>query len=299
MLDRLIAIPILFCLWLVNTVFRLISIKTTWRLGEALGSLCYYLMPTRRAIVRHNLQVVSKHLPEMETDPQMTKRIFRRSVANLISSLKTYSLKPGKISECVKVQVAPCLMERTERGEGAILCLAHMGNWEILSKIAPFTFPAHTSFGALYRPLDNKAADQYVAQQRARYGCQMYPKGTPMGRLSGAIREGRLLGILADQRAGGSRNSRPFFGALTSRSKLPAVLHLRTGAPLYSVAVYATAAGRWQIDITPIALPTGEKLTTDEVVGHVTTAYEETFTKHFLDVFWLHRYWRDRSQKRN
>jgi len=299
MIDKLKAIPILFTLFLVNCIFRFISVDTVWKFGEYLGTLCYRLMPKRRAIVDFNMEVVAKHTQAFSPTPELTESIFQRNIANLACTLKTYGMKPKQLAEVIDINVSPSFHQAVADNSGAIICLAHMGNWEILSKLMPLVDPSPERFGAIYRPLDSKAADDYVAAQRKEYNCEMFPKTTPLGTLSTFVREGGVLGILADQRSGkAKKNSRPFFGKDSARSKLPAVLHLRTSAPLFSLAVYSPTPGRWSIDILPIELP-DSKLTTDEVVGHITKSYEQSFSSHLLDVFWLHSYWVSHRKNKN
>ena len=291
MLDRLKAIPILFTLFMVNAVFRFISVRTVWNIGECLGTLCYRIMPKRRAIVDFNMQVVSKHTQDFTPSPALTESIFQRNIANLACTLKTYAMKPKQLAEVIDVNVDPSFHQAVKDNSGAILCLAHMGNWEILSKLMPLVDPTPERFGAIYRPLDSKAADDYVANQRKEYNCEMFPKSTPLGTLSTFIRDGGVMGILADQRSGRPKNNRLFFGKDSARSKLPAVLHLRTGSPLFSLSVSSQDNARWQVSIEPIHIEE-DSPTTDQVVKAVTDAYERNFTKYLLDVFWLHRYWK-------
>lgn len=291
MLDRLKAIPILLTLFLVNAVFRFISVRTVWNIGECLGTLCYRFMPKRRTIVDYNMKVVAKHTQAFTPTPELTESIFQRNIANLSCTLKTYGMKPKQLAEVIDINIDPSFHQAVKNNSGAVLCLAHMGNWEILSKLMPLVDPTPERFGAIYRPLDSKAADDYVAAQRKEYNCEMFPKSTPLGTLSTFIREGGVMGILADQRSGRKKNNRPFFGEDSARSKLPAVLHLRTGAPLFTLSVYSLTPARWTIDILPIELPE-QKLTTDDVVEHITMGYQRNFSAHLLDVFWLHRYWK-------
>ena len=108
------------------------------------------------------------------------------------------------------------------------------------------------------------------------------------------VREGGILGILADQRSGGPKNARPFFGELSSRSKLPAILHMRTDSPLFSVALSSPKPGHWLVEFIPVELPhSDQELERDEIIDAITRAYEKNFSTHLLDVFWLHRYWNE------
>lgn len=292
MIDKLKAIPILFTLFLVNFIFRFISVETVWKLGECLGTLCYRLMPKRRAVVDYNMEVVATATKSFTPSPELTESIFQRNIANLACTLKTYGMKPNQLADLIDINVDSSFHQAVANNSGAIICLAHMGNWEILSKLMPLVDPSPERFGAIYRPLDSKAADKYVTDQRKEYNCEMFPKSTPLGTLSTFIREGGVMGILSDQRSGRpKKNNRSFFGEKSARSKLPAVLHKRTNAPLFSLAVHSSTPGRWIIDILPILLP-DKKLTTDEVVEHITLSYERDFSAHLIEVFWLHRYWK-------
>lgn len=293
MLTKITAIPIVFTIWLVNAIFRFIKIESTWTLGECLGSLCYRLMPKRRKIVEYNMQVVAASDPRIIPSAALTESIFQRNIANLTCSLKTYGMTPQQLAKCVDIEVSDEFHEVIKNKQGAILCLAHMGNWEILSKIATLTTPFPEKFGAIYRPLDNQVADSYVAEQREKHNCQMFSKSTPMGTLSTFIRAGGVLGVLADQRSGRPRKTnRPFFGVNSARSQLPAVLHMRTEAPLFSVTVTSPKPAHWKVIISPISTRENHRNTKDLVIESITRSYEKMFSTHLLDVFWMHRYWK-------
>ena len=245
------------------------------------------------------MEVVSKAHPEIVPSDQLTKDIFQRCCANLVCSIKTYGMTPEQLKPHIEIKSCPEYDEAIRSNSGAVLCLAHMGNWEVLSKISSLMQPSPEKFGAIYRPLDSKAADDYVAEQRREYGCQMFPKSTPMGTLSTFIREGGILGILADQRSGKrKKNTRLFFGHDSARSKLPAVLHLRPSAPLFNVSGSSSAPGKWKVQVEKIKI-TSEKLSTDEVVAFISESYENSFSKAHLDVFWLHSYWKAPRSSKN
>ncbi len=296
MIQKLQAALILFSLGFINFIFRFITVKGTWRLGKWLGHLTYYALPGRQNIVRYNLKVVAQACPEIEVSDQLTLEVFQRSAANLVCSIKTYGMTPQQLSKFVTINIHPEFKQALEKNDGAILTLAHMGNWEILSKISSLVDPEPTNFGAVYRPLDNKIVNTYVAKQRTKFGCQMFSKKTPVGVLSTFIKEGGVLGILADQRSGkAKKTARDFFGQSTPRSKLPAVLAKRTHAPLFNVSVHSPEEASWQIDITPIQ--TEHSLETSDIVDAISHSYEHSFRQHLVNVFWLHRYWNSGANK--
>ncbi|WP_018969417.1 lysophospholipid acyltransferase family protein [Rubritalea marina] len=291
-LDRLKSIPVIVAISLVNILFRYMKVETTWLIGDIVGAIGYRIMPKRRAIIDNNMRIVAKQHPEVVPSPALSEAIFRRNVSQLACTLKTYGMTPEQLSEHITIHISTEYQQAILNNSGAVLCLAHMGNWEILTKISSLLDPEPKKFGAVYRPLDSKAADRYVAQQREEYHCQMFPKSTSPSKLANFIRNGGILGVLADQRSGGPKNTRPFFGIDSARSKLPAILHLRTQAPLFSLSLSSPEPGQWLVEILPVDLSKcSAEPQRDEVIDAITASYEKSFSKHLLDVFWLHRYW--------
>lgn len=296
MLARIQAALILFSLWLVNLLFRFMTVRAAWNLGEFLGLLTYKALPGRRKIVRNNIEIVAKAHPEIEVTDQLILDIFRRSAANLVCSVKTYPMSVQQLTKYVTIKAHPSFGQAIAAKKGAVLTLAHMGNWEILSKIPNLFEPLPENFGAIYRPLDNKIVDKYVAKQRTSFGCQMFSKRTSVNTFSSFLKKGGILGILADQRAGRSnKNARLFFSEPSPRSKLPAVLAKRTGAPVFAFSVHSKEKATWCVEIKPIELPQSEDI--GDIVDTITRSYEERFHSHILDVFWLHRYWSKQLKK--
>ncbi|MGB1128311.1 MAG: lysophospholipid acyltransferase family protein, partial [Opitutales bacterium] len=232
-MKRLRAISLIAIIWLVKNLFKLLPVVACWRLGEFLGGVLYWILPSKRKIVRKNLEIVSARHPEVGASDKLIKDIFRRSFANLTCTVKTYGMEPKELLQYVDTNLPEEFLQDIRDGKGSIHCLAHIGNWEVLSKVFTIEFPAGTKFGAIFRPLDNELVNNYVLAERERFGCTMFTKRTSVITLSNFIRDGGNLGILADQRAGKKRKyARPFFGRPSARSKLPALLHRRTGAKL-------------------------------------------------------------------
>ena len=277
-------------MWLMTTCFRVVPLSVCWRLGEGLGILLFYILPSKRKIVRFNLEIISKKYPEIKVSTQSIRAIFKRSFANLTCAIKTYGMEPEEVLKHVDTAIPDELIEEAQKGLGSIQCLAHMGNWEILSKIFTPFIPKGSKFGAIFRPLDNEIVNKYVLEQRKKFGCELFPKRTSIMRLSAFVKDSGHLGILADQRAGkNKRYARPFFGQSSARSKLPALLQRRTRAKLYMIACYSVEKARWKIEISPIQVDSED---TEEILSAITQAYENAFRAHPMDVFWLHEYWK-------
>lgn len=254
-----------------------------FRFGELLGGLAWHLLPQRRKIVLRNLRIAfagEKALPEIH---QMAKETFRRSGANLVSVAHTTRLSPEQVRKVVTVENMQLLEEAQARGKGVVLLLAHMGNWELLTKLI-HVFPPGSKCGAFYRPLNNPLLDARVLAQRQADGTRMFSKRDPFHEVTKFLREGGIVGILSDQRVGMQGEVVPFFGRLTRATPLPSLLARRAKAEVLALSLVTTAPGKWKAVLHPVASP--------PTTAHCMAALEDAMKASPADVFWLQERWR-------
>jgi len=114
-------------------------------------------------------------------------------------------------------------------GRPCLLVTGHVGNWELLgSTLAVLGFPVH----ALYRPLDMKPLDRWLAQSRQRRGLTLVDKFGAARMLPPIVERGDPVGFIADQNAGDAGLFVPFFNRLASAYKTIGVLAQRYNAPI-------------------------------------------------------------------
>jgi Kdo2-lipid IVA lauroyltransferase/acyltransferase len=109
-----------------------------------------------------------------------------------------------------------------------------------------------------------------------------------------ALRDGKVLALAADQYAGRSGVRAPFFGRMTSTYRGPAVMALRTGAPLYLAISLRRPDGIYEVRLSAIPVsPTGDM---ERDVQAVTTEYlrqlEAAVREAPGQYLWHHRRWR-------
>ena len=206
-------------------------------LGEALGGLVWRFMPLRRKMILRNLRIAfagEKDLPELRC---MEKATFRRTGGNMVSAAHTSRLSPAQLGEVIRVENLELLEKAHASGKGVVILLSHMGNWEVLSRLIHF-FPKGSKAGAFYRPLNNLLLDERVLARRQADGTRMFSKRDNPLHVAAFLREGGIVGILADQRVGTHGEPVRFFGRLTRASPLPSLLARRSKS---------TVAKRWPI----------------------------------------------------
>ncbi|HSP41627.1 MAG TPA: hypothetical protein VLO11_02045, partial [Luteolibacter sp.] len=208
---------------LIEGLAALLPGPWVFRLGEMLGGFAWHLLPRRRNIVLRNLRIAFAGEKNPTEIHQLARETFRRSGANLVSVSHTARLKPEQLREVLRVENLHLLEDAQSRGKGVVLLLAHMGNWELLSRIIHL-FPPGSKCGAFYRPLNNPLLDSQVLARRQADGTRMFSKRDPFHVVTKFLREGGIVGILADQRAGMQGEVVPFFGRLTRATPLPGLL---------------------------------------------------------------------------
>jgi Kdo2-lipid IVA lauroyltransferase/acyltransferase len=254
-----------------------------FRLGEALADLAWHLMPKRRKVVLRNLRIAfagEKELPELQ---RMARATFRRTGGNLISAAHTARLTPAELAKVIRIENLDLLEQAMANGKGVVLLLSHMGNWEVLSRLIHL-FPKGAKTGAFYRPLNNPLLDKRVLDRRQADGTRMFSKRDNPLHVAGFLREGGIVGILADQRVDLHGELAPFFGRLTRVSPLPSLLARRAKASLLSLAVTTDTPGHWTATFMPVDTPPH--------TVNCMVALERAMKSGPVDVFWLQERWK-------
>lgn len=177
----------------------------------------------------------------------------------------------------------------------ALAITAHLGNWELLSRV-----PRLTSYpiSIVVRPLDARWLDPIVQRARRAGGVDVIEKRHAARPVLEALRRGHVVALLLDQNA--SRREGvfvPFFGRLANTSRSAAVLSLRTGAPLVPVFIRREPGGRHRITIRPpVSRPdaaAGEEAIV-ELTRRCTEAIELAIRETPEQWLWIHDRWRTR-----
>jgi Kdo2-lipid IVA lauroyltransferase/acyltransferase len=168
--------------------------------------------------------------------------------------------------------------------KGAIMLLAHMGNWEALAYVFTLLLPPGHKAGTIYRFLNNPYMDDHIKAVRRRVGLELFEKRSSPLAMAAFVRSGGALGILSDQRAEAAGEIVPFFGRLTSCTPLPAILSRRLGVPVIGLSMRTEKPGSWVIKLhllkeAPSTLACMQLL-------------EEMIRESPSDVFWLQDRWR-------
>ncbi|MEO5917671.1 MAG: hypothetical protein ABIS50_25800 [Luteolibacter sp.] len=273
--------------WLAQTgIEKLAGIlpgPLVFRIGEVLGGIAWHFMKERRQVVLRNLRIALHGEYDLEALRIMARKSFRRTGANLFSALHTAGLTAERIGSVVTVENPELVEEAVRRSPGVVLLPCHMGNWEILTRIHR-TFPPGHANGALYRPLNNPLLDARVLAQREMEGTRLFSKRDSFHVITGFLREGGILGILADQRVGPQGELVRFFGRLTRASPLPSLVARRSKSQVLGMSLITESPGKWRIRYHELNGPA--------TTANCMDAIERSMKASPLDVFWLQERWK-------
>jgi Kdo2-lipid IVA lauroyltransferase/acyltransferase len=270
---------------------RVLGPERSDRLAAALGRLAY-----RRLRIRAD--VVEAHLRHAfpERDEAWVQATAAESYAHLgregIAMLRLGRL--GRDDVLAAVDAPPIVDEivaGSAAGKGTVLVTGHVGNWEVAGAyIAARGVP----IDAVVRRLKNPYFHRLITRARERLGLRLVTRGGATQVALDGLANGRSIGLAADQDARRGGIFVPFLGRPASTHRGPAVLAIRTGAPLYVGMAARKPDGRYHLMVQRIPIP--EEGEFEDRVRKVTEtwtqALEAAVREYPEQYFWHHRRWK-------
>src|SRR5262249_28792394 len=141
-------------------------------------------------------------------------------------------------------------------GTGAIIALPHAGNWDAAGAWVVATGLPLTTVAERLRP--EGLYERFLAYRRG-LGMNIVPATggdrPPLAHLEAALGQAHIVPLLADRDLSARGVEVDFFGGRTRMAAGPALLALRTGAPLFVVSMwYESDAACGHLD-GPLELP--------------------------------------------
>jgi KDO2-lipid IV(A) lauroyltransferase len=134
-------------------------------------------------------------------------------------------------------------------GRGAVLALPHLGNWDFAG--AWLARQGYT-VTVVAEPVEPPELFDWFVETRAGLGMRVIPLGPSAGtEVLKALRDNEVVCLLADRDLTGDGIEVEFFGERTTLPGGPAMLALRSGAPLLPAGCYFRDHGRHETHILP------------------------------------------------
>jgi len=200
------------------------------RLNAALLGQVLWLL--RGKVIRRNL---AKAFPDK--DAAWVRRIgrtsCRRTVEMGLFSIASPLMSEAEIRNRIIVDESVLSTENglPPKGTGAVFFVPHLALMEMMTA-APLLSPelAKREWVAVYRPLDQPAAESWVKEARERFGMKLASRREGFARAMKAVREGQATVILFDQTTQ-SGSIWQFLGSPCAVTELPGIIAQRFKCP--------------------------------------------------------------------
>ena len=219
-----------------------LPLRLSQALGRGFGRLVALVPNRMREVTEINVALC---LPELSIEERrlLVRRSLVETGATTFEMGAMWRRSPEDLVHLVaSVSGGNVLDAAAEAGNGVILLLPHIGNWELFNPI----LTRRGSFSALYRSARIEQVDRLIRRSRERTGCRMVPATSGGVReLLRALREGGIVVILPDQEPVQSAGDwGRFFGVPALTMTLVRGLLRRTEAvALFGVALRGPGGG--------------------------------------------------------
>jgi len=205
------------------------------------------IMKNKRVMVRRHMRRALGSTATKGVLRVATRRAFESYLRYWIESFRLPSQTTHELSDGIQVPDYRHVEEGLRKGKGVILALPHLGGWEwagfwiaALKKL-PIT--------VVVEPIEPPQLFEWFARFRRELGMTVVPLGPAAGtEIAAALKRNEVVCLLSDRDISGGGVKVPFFGELTTLPGGPALMALRTGAPILPTAVYF-AAGESHIGV--------------------------------------------------
>jgi KDO2-lipid IV(A) lauroyltransferase len=235
-----------------------------------------------------------------ERDSDWHRAVYREMCEAMGTTLAEFSRfgGSGALADMIVIENPGAVSAALERGRGALLLSAHLGNWEVMGAgLAEMGCPM-TVLGARQRnPLVEDAFDRLREARSVR----SITVGKSLRPIVEALRAGRCVATLADQDGGPDGFFMDFLGRSASVQSGVFRLAVRTGAPIvtgFSTREGEGLRGEMQDPVwtEPARDPAAVEAEARRLAAIYTGRVEAAIRRRPGQWWWVHRRWRTRPQ---
>lgn len=280
--------------WLVlgaRWLDRLLGPRLSAALAAAVGRFAYRTLRIRADVAEDQLR---RAFPER--DEAWIRDVARGAYEHLgreaVMLIRLSRLGRDAVIAATDVEGFEAFQAALAEGNGALIVTGHLGNWEVGGAgMAARGVPVD----AVARPQGNPLVDRLINDARARLGMTVIPMGGATKRALRSLRTGRAVALVADQDARRRGVFVPFFGRPASSHRGPALLALRSGAPVFAAVATRLPDGRYRIRLRRIPVPVDDPARQErEVIAALASALESWIREDPDQYLWQHRRWKTR-----
>lgn len=259
-------------------------------LGKQLGRLYHFVAKKQRERALRQIQ------ERMNLSPQEAQTVIASLCSKLgqtvMEVLYIPALTPEFIADHIDIENRHYLDQALAEGRGVVFLTGHFGNWEWLGAILAILGYPMTS---VIRRQESGQVTSFLNEYRQRSGIEIFAKGTSeMIGAARALKQKKILGLVADQDAGVDGQFVEFFGRSSATPSGPAIFAKRFKAPVLPVFIVRKPGGGHRILVQP-PLYYRDSGREEEDLLHLTqemTAVTEKIIREYPDEWiWFQKRW--------
>ncbi len=272
--------------------FCFIGIDAARRFAPLLAHFFFYLVPIRKKTVLDNLTMC---FPEYNAAKIkiIAYNSYKSFCITFIEILCMPSLNKEQISKMVNFTNIKIVKEKYKEGKGVILMSAHFGNWEFAAASAAASL--NIPFQIIIKEQRNHYVTDWMNRARTKWGNGIVPLGISVRNILKTILDKNVVAMVADQRGPSEGIRVNFFGKPAAIYSGPAMLALKTKAPLLmSIPVrqkdfsYKAIVEEIPVDDLP-----GDNEAKIVELSQRHTDYLEKYIRQYPEQWlWMHKRWK-------
>lgn len=259
------------------------------RLGEAIGSLLYMVVRSRRHIALTNLRLCLSHLAEGER-AAIAKQHFQAYARSVLERGVLWWASEARLKRLIVTDL-PMPLEAIQSGPTILLC-PHF----VCLDVAGVAVMLESTLCSIYTRQQNKAFDAALRKGRSRFRpVRLFSRGEGVKPIIRAMREGLPFFMLPDMDFGAKdAEFVPFFGMPAATLTAPARIAAATGAKVIPVvATFLPNYRGWKVSF----YPAWEDYPGDDIVAatcRMNAFIEERVLEAPSEYFWAHKRFKTR-----
>jgi KDO2-lipid IV(A) lauroyltransferase len=192
------------------------------------------------------------------------------------------------------------LQQALSQRKGVVGVCAHFGNFTLMG--TGLTSRGY-QYALIVRPADESRVETYFQKWRDKLGYDSipaYPRSTAVRRSLGALRQNKILALFADQNKAKGGVFVDFFGRPAGTVVGPAVMALRTGAPVVPIFNVRQRVDKHKVIIGPpveFEISGNQEKDIITVTAKITKVIEEFVRRYPTHWWWFHNRWKAKPKK--
>ncbi len=208
---------------------KVLPLKCTYFFAEQIANIYYHFSRGDRKALKDNLSVV---LGEEATEEEIEREVlavFTNFAKYLGDFLRFSKYTPQFIARNFKILGKENLDKCFAWGKGVIVLSLHLGNWELGGAIVGgMNYP----ISAIVLEHPGKKVNDFFVRQRAINNVRSIPVGIQIKECFRALKRNEVVAIIGDKDYTANGIEIDFFGKKAVLPKGPAVISIKSGAPI-------------------------------------------------------------------